>query len=889
MRKICFLFLMLFCFSGTAFSMQDIYHLYPYETNTNSQEIYNRYEGINFNYELRDMYPTSSISANIPAGQWFAVVRENYFRNFWYWANNQRVSGDIDYRRTLGGDIPEISINALADLLDDYNYVLVEEPEPYNTWRNYNVNINDYDDYPDPVEAFCLVIKNGEGELNLNFGNQFARHFPFWWGRGTQEIPTPNYVRWQDYAYTEINGPIAFIISGDRKSVYTRNRNNATNSYQDVLTLRISGDISGGVSSDKVYNIYDTERNLKWKVSDDEVYDSNGTLTYKVDTAKGNVNNTSGNTVYIYRDYLNAAGQTYTYIFEMSAIQEQVATINEDNTNVMGLGDSYTVDVLPYDFSPVNPGEYLNAKVTLNARNPQDYSSSLGYINFQQRGDLAYGYKNFSEASLVPFVVANVYDGAASTNHPLEFEMRIFDNNNDIVDVKHFTWSVNSNNTPDIGTFYTMRPNISSMPSYETEMKITNHTSTRYRVHRYDNSAREISPAYWEYDLPSNALTLQNELNLPSRFWLDSHSQIAPGLVTVYNDFTINTAYDTTPIFSIYASNLSTPQELRLNYKSITGMTTSSPSRLYSQDIVVTQGFYMGFADDTDLKNTVRDLTDLLGKPPVMSSLDNAVTALLPTTFTAGSGMLAPFEIRREVPLGLISMDRVIISADEDSEDVSENTSEDVISIDVPAEVALQPVKIRFILSRYNSLIGNHWQDLESASTKAELLNKFSEFASIWFRSGATDRRMASLFTAMSNQGVNIEECVNAFIYENNLYLDFIVFLADSDWSHQEAGKTAYIKFFSDDDNRYILIGDGNIDGIWNIGFFVGANDYTSEENNNNSNNNPEDNNNNNVYPPYHEDNTNSSSGGGGGGCNSGLETLGILLLIKLCFTKKRF
>lgn len=867
------------CQAKTALALQDIYHLYPYAETTNSQEIYHRYEGINFNYELRDMFPTSSVTANIPVGQWFAVVQENYFRNFWYRANNQAVSGDIVYRRTLGGDIPEISINALADLLDDYNYVLIEEPEPYNEWRNYNVSMNDYDDYPDPVEALCLVIKNGEGEFNLNFGNQFARHFPFWYGRGTQEVGTPNYVNWHDYAYTEINGPIAFIISTDN-NIYTRNRNNATNVYRDVLDSKLSGDV-----------VYDLDGNVKWTISGDEVYDSNGTLTYNVDTANGNVNNTSGNTVYIYRDY-STNNQTYTYIFSMSAIQEHIATLNEDNTNVMGLGDSYTVDVLPYDFASVNPGEYLNARVTLYARNPQDYSSSLGYVNFQQRGDLAYGYKNFSETSLVPIVVANVFDGAASTNHPLEFEMRIFDSNKDIVDVKHFTWNVNSNNAPDIGTFYTMRPNISSMPTYSTEMKITNHTSTRYRVHRYDNSAREISPAYWEFDLPSNALTLSGDLNLPSKFWLDSHSQIAPGLVTVYDNFNINTLYDTEPIFSIYASNLSNPQELRLNYKSITGMTSSGASRLYSGDVVITQGFFMGFADDTDIKNTVRDLTDLLGKPPVMSSLDNAVSALVPTTFTAGSGMLVPFEIRRSVPLGLISMDTIYVSRDIMSGDVSVDV---LVSEDVPAEVALQPVKVRFILSRYNSLIGDHWQDLESASSQSELLNKFSEFASIWFRSEATDRRFASLFNAMANQGVNIEECVNAFIYENNLYLDFIVFLADSDWSHQEAGKTAYIKFFSDDDNRYILIGDGDIDGMWDIGFFIARNDYITEEVNNTPENTDPTNPTNPSNPsnptnpsnPSENNSSSSSGGGGGGGCNAA--GYGLLILLTLCIARKKF
>ncbi len=814
--------------ASSAFAMQDIYHLYPYDTtNLNGNEIYNRYgyEGIDFNYQVRDMYPSTSPSVNVPDGQWFAVVQENYFRSWWYRANNQTVSGDIVYRRTLGGDVPEIAMNTLADLLNDFDYVLIEEPEPYSSWRNY-VDMSDYDDFPDPIEALCVIIKNGEGELNLNFGNQYARHFPYWWGRGGQDVASPNYVDWRNYYYDVMNGPVEYIISADRTSIYTPTRANQTNEYITNLYATISGD-----------KVYDVNKNLLWTISGDEVYDANDILRYTIDTDE--IIDTYGKSQYFYRDVIND-DNTYTYIFSMAAIDEQISTSPEDNNDLLGLSSAYNIYVEPENFESVNPSEYLEATVTLNAKNSKNYSSVLGYINFQQRADLAYGYKNFSESSLVPFIVANVFDGTATRAHPLEFELRVFDANNDIVDVKRFDWNVDENNTPDIGSFYILMTSSSVMPKYETELRITNHTSTRYGVYRYDSLARDsvddIRPSYWEFDLPSDALTRQGFLSsrvsanvsldrsVPSRFWLDSHSQIAPGLVTVYDDFTIDTLHDTSPIFSIRSAVDSQPQELRLRYKSVTGVSAASPSSLYNGAVTI-QGFYKGFADDTDLKDTRQDLASMMGLPPVIASLDHGVSASVPVTFTAGTGMLEPFEIHKAVPDGLISIDR-IISAD---------ASGDVVdSIDIPVEIAVQPVKIRFKLSRRDGLIGDHWDELESASKNGtgELLNKFSDFASIWFRSAATDRKFASLFTSMSRRGVSYEDCLNAFIYGDDLYLDFIVFLADSDWSHQEANKTAYINFFSDDDNRYILVGDGKIDGVWDLGVFVAANNYTDESTN---------------------------------------------------------
>ena len=99
------------------------------------------------------------------------------------------------------------------------------------------------------------------------------------------------------------------------------------------------------------------------------------------------------------------------------------------------------------------------------------------------------------------------------------------------------------------------------------------------------------------------------------------------------------------------------------------------------------------------------------------------------------------------------------------------------------ADIPLQPVSIRMRIPRSNSLIVNHWDELDNAANSRELFNIFSRYGTVWVRAENTGEKDANLFTAINNKGndlgVTAGDCVRAFLYDDALYLDFIVIMAD--------------------------------------------------------------------------------------------------------------
>ena len=135
--------------------------------------------------------------------------------------------------------------------------------------------------------------------------------------------------------------------------------------------------------------------------------------------------------------------------------------------------------------------------------------------------------------------------------------------NGAVVNRIKFTWDAQSDK-PDqnLGTFFMIG---SRDVQYQLETRITNRTGTRYELYRYDMTSsvngtptdrdgyNNIMPDYWKYDLTADMYG-----TLPESFLLDAHSQIAPGLVTVYKKnigegySTIDTRNDTSESFRLY-------------------------------------------------------------------------------------------------------------------------------------------------------------------------------------------------------------------------------------------------------------------------------------------------------------------------------------------------
>ena len=888
-------------------------------------QVYGRYGNTTYNffYQLRDITGVNR-SEQVGGPQWFATVYENYYYGIrsrvYNVATNETYTGI--YRRTTGGEMPDITFQTVGDLLDGFNFVFAEEPQPYaSAWRRY-INREVYDTYPDPVESLCFVITNGQGEINIDFGNPYARHFPFWWDfrtTGSSRTTSKWWLQgfdWRNETYPT-SEPIAYIYSSPDLYV----RNNSTGKYDKEYKYVVSNDYS----SDKTtviathVQIRNTAGKVMYKVSGDAIYTSSDVLAYTVSASRDKVYDASNNLVYTIET--DTAGDMF--ICEIRSVNESIT--------FTGFDSNYTFNLNPSTEQAISSGNSLSTNVRIRGITPSSYGSVLGYVNLRQRASFAAGYTNYREYTTLPLVIANVANGNAS-EYPLQFDMIVYDSNDVVVNRIKFDWDAQTDKPDqDLGTFFMIG---SRDVTYKLETRITNRTGTRYELYRYDMTGsvngtptdrdgyNNIMPDYWKYDLTEDMYG-----TLPGSFLLDAHSQIAPGLVTVYKNNigegyrTISTQNDTSESFRLSEYASGNPKNLRLNYRRIGGMTPITGGTHNPESGVNVREFVMDFADvASNANNTADELYVLTGKLPAMigrgplisdtsritgaSYGDDSDPASVSSVYIHSSAVDG-FKITKSVPVTDPPLVR-LMSTDTGSDTTTSDdnpspvpvTSGEVgvapsaviyTSIDIP----LQPVAIRMRVPRSNSLIVNHWDEMDSASNSAELFNIFSRYGTVWVRSEATAERDANLFTAINNKGSNLGvgagDCVRAFLYNDELCLDFIVIMADG--ASVNTGKTAYVEIFRDDNVPYILIGDGKEDGKWDLTFYIASlaeqddssgianQDAINERTNDNLNNNSTNTNSNGTAQGV-----GGSSGGGGcdiSGVLAGFILAGISLLAK--------
>ena len=818
-----------------------------------------------FNYELREL-----AGNNTAGNQWFATVYENFYYNLY--DAGESTSRDV-YRRTTGGEIPATSISAIGNIIGGFNFMTVEEKQPYSGWTNV------YDIYPDPVESFCLVIKEGAGNFTVDFGNPYASHYPYWWHWTT----SPSSAWWYDRSrVSSINEPIAYVADSSSGYVFERgNDGNYTEKYTFILSE--DRDASGDLTGTSHYEVRHLNGNLAFKTSGDVILSADNKAVYEISGT--DINDMSGDLKYTIE---NGFDDYTKYICEVRNVSESIRLDGFDN--------DYTFTLTPNTEQSVKPGDYYSANVRINTAYRNDYGSKLGYITFRQRADLMRGYTRYREYTTIPMVIANVADGNAA-DEPLQFDMTVYDSETErtsdhVVSRVKFTWDAQEDMpNQELGTFYMMQSKDAEMPVYYLETKITNRTGTRYELFRYDmmgrtSGFREIRPQYWKYDLIVNPSDPSRD-TLPDHFHLDAHSQIAPGLVTVYDHSvygTVNTAYDMYESFQLQEYNNPAPKNLRLNYTRVRGMYPAEMTRRkLPDDSAEVQGFRMEFtnvADDS--RNTNTQLRNIMGKTPAMISAAGSLVS--PDTVYIKSSALNAFRLSLDVPVEELDVLSVFDPNDPQTVTSPDNTTlpdteqgnpedntqngegETTVSAAnftaagyySPDIAPLLPVSVRLVISGQNRLMRDHWNDLNTASSSAELFNKFRNFGTVWVRSSATRERDVDLFKAIDEQNndTSASECVHAFLYDNALYLDFIAVIADAVSTNSEGDKTAFMKIFRDDGRPYILLGDGNIDGRWDLTFYVdGAtgDNYTGDSGNSGQT----------------SENTSTSGSSGGGGCNS--------------------
>jgi len=453
----------------------------------------------------------------------------------------------------------------------------------------------------------------------------------------------------------------------------------------------------------------------------------------------------------------------------------------------------------------------ISWRLNLEADGPHVYGSRFGWLTLRQsRLD---GYR---ESINIPVVVANVFDFLAGVpGNELYLDMIIRDERNEIVNRKMLRWGANMNESRGLGTFHIIKPEGTQDPVYTLTARITNRTGLRYLFQRYDElppyqgegfPSRGLLPAYWRYDLAPYP-----GADLPLSFQLDPQSQIAPGLVTTYTNIPINMMYSGTgKLFRLYpfVQQPSPLYELTFTHRAVGGMTLYGNGRVSADHGGwAADAFNLRFDNSPfgDFQGAVRQHT---GGEPIM----------LPQGYSFNTRLMNDDYFRAE----------------------AFRTNSFTISADVPPEllgvgagsarrVPVLPMHVRLRISRYD--IPEKWNEVIEAENNPSrnLVTELPKICTIQVYSQNTGELYANLFEALRNRSLEadrhenyyMENSIQAFTHNNFLYVDFMVLLADA--VSQNVGKTAFIQVVTHDTVNYILIGDGNVDDRWTIGFCVTA------------------------------------------------------------------
>jgi hypothetical protein len=504
----------------------------------------------------------------------------------------------------------------------------------------------------------------------------------------------------------------------------------------------------------------------------------------------------------------------------------------------------YTTRVDPGRAQAVDSGDWLQTTMSFRAESPQSYGSSLGYLTFRQSVSFDQDVTGYRESIKIPLVVANVLgeNAAAELGNELYFDMTLSDGS-DVVTRHRFRWGAEEDATRDLGTFFMIQSGDAAPPRYELMTRITNRTGIRYRNQRYDalNSAyptyQELIPLYWAYDLTPDLYG-----SLPPSFQLDPQSQIAPGLVTVFNS-SMDMAYGSSESFRLYPyQDSAAARGLRLLYRKVGGMvaygaTISAPSVASDDAPWSVRGFEMTFADVArNEQNTSDDIAQHTGGRSVMPARGYSLSNAEVTNAYFKADAFNSFMISADVPPGLVGSD----------------------------DVALLPVRLRLRVSRRESPIVSRWEELANADS---VIDALANVCAVWVRSPNAAEQDMNLFTTLRNRGYGVEKCVQAFTHGDFLYLDFIVLMADA--VSQNEGKTAFCQVVEDDSVPYILLGDGRVDERWTLGFYVAQ---TGE----------------NPAPDSPVPSGDLVIPSGGGGCSQGAGLAGLVLVPLLALRARR-
>jgi len=413
------------------------------------------------------------------------------------------------------------------------------------------------------------------------------------------------------------------------------------------------------------------------------------------------------------------------------------------------------------------------------------YESVKGYFIFHQNPNT-----HPSQTLNIPFVVANVHKGTAWDN-PLLFKMTTRDRSNasyylrdnNIVAHDRFTWNVyadkmNAGSGDWLFVPITNKDIDKNTVNYHLTTEVTNYTSLRYALQRYDGYWGLMYPTRWAFDLP-------NDSELPSNFRLNDLSHIPPGLVTTYSQSynVVSGVKDVLKIYAVDDKEQLGPSLLNMAHRSIFGLYLGTGGDSKNPAAYSATGFELIPANMDFLKKVGRkmDASNVTMPEPSDGVMSGAVSFV-----SMGSDVICSMAINANVPGRMRGY-------------------------------GLLPLHVTFNLPRANQLVNPKWDTLlkEWRST-GNIRNLFANMFGIYLRNA-----WGKYFDLTEwLQKVDIyQKTVKVFLDEQRdvITVSFIVLMMD--------GPNSLVEYVEDSTpatlNTYITIMDGNHNNKWDMTFFV--------------------------------------------------------------------
>ena len=542
-------------------------------------------------------------------------------------------------------------------------------------------------------------------------------------------------------------------------------------------------------------------------------------------------------------------------------------TLNFDvSTPNLGLNTIVNENLTPYidtkspDQSAESPPEWKNYHFRIARQNNRNiYDTVIQSFHFQQNPDVAP-----SQAITRPMVISNVYSGTATTGAaPLVVRMALRDSSGadgNIIAYDRSTWDMTGNKTTG-GNQWVFVPvddlnTDNTRIEYFLTTEIANNTSYRYAARYPDSTGGTVPPTSWKFDI----FRPQGTTNIPREFTLSTGSNIAPGLVTVYNRrYNVN-EQNKTPI---HLFPVDTPDygdyDLTLNHRIIFG------KRLGDYKYAAQEGRFNLF-EITAFQPRVASTTFY----DDVASVTNSYGTVTPPSSTIFSSSSVKREVIADDVLQYFTVSQNIPSS------IRSSSTEGILPLHITFNI---PVTLVNDNVWWNNML-KVWRDT------GRIEDSFADKYNLYLMAG--ENNIWNLTQELTDKG-RYNDIVKVFLddsrgrltqdnYSGVITVSFIAMLMDG----TRDGTRPELSIVRDNsitqENNYIVVRDGYADDKWEMTFFIAPSGW---QDNPNRNNNPQ---------PISRDQSGITSGGssGGGGCSLGYGIIALIAASALFIKRER-